>query len=239
MSRLSFARPDDARGRPSVDLAVSHLRISPHRAFRNWRIVAAYCLAIFAAELVGTTPAVAADVEERALTEAALHTDATLRRVIEVRFDDPAHEVLPKLLTRVDLYDPAIIEVRFDHSASETPGQMGVGSHRICVFDDGRLLVEPLAVYDPPHAYGYTVDTAASTLSLPVSEIALLYDFRTTADSGTALTVRAFYDPRVPGTGPIIEPVLTGTLRRTFTTAAELFGGAYLGDTKDSSVDQP
>lgn len=155
--------------------------------------------------------------------------DATERRVVRLRFDAPPDEILPQLLTRVDLYDPTIAEVRFDHSGSVTPGEMGEGSVRICVFEDGRELHEPLLVYDPPRAYAYTVDAGASTMSLPVSDIVLAYAFEPDA-GGTALTVRAFFDPRIPGTGPVITPVLTGTLRRTFMAAVDVFGGAYLGD---------
>lgn len=161
--------------------------------------------------------------------DALMLTSATERRVVRLRFDAPPAEILPMLLTRVDLYDPTITGVRFDHANSATPNEMGEGSVRICVFEDGRELHEPLIVYDPPHGYAYTVDQAASTMSLPVSEIVLAYDF-VPEGSGTALTVRAFFDPKIPGTGPVITPVLTGTLRRTFRTAVDVFGGDYLGD---------
>ena len=59
----------------------------------------------------------------------------------------------------------------------------------------------------------------------------LFYEFEDAGD-GTLVTIHAFYDPSIPGTGPVIEPVLTGTLRRTFQTAAQVFGGAYIGDRK-------
>ncbi|WP_166486136.1 SRPBCC family protein [Jannaschia sp. CCS1] len=149
---------------------------------------------------------------------------------MRVRFDASPAEILPQLLTQVATYDPTISEVRFDHSRSSAPGEMGVGSVRICVFEDGRELHEPLLVYDPPHAYAYTVDQDASTLSLPVSEIVLAYEFADNNAGGTDLTVRVFFDPRIPGTGPVITPVLTGTVRRTFQTAVSVFGGEYLGD---------
>lgn len=158
-------------------------------------------------------------------------TEAKLRRIVRVQFDDDPATVFSKLLRRVDLIDPNVVEVRFDHAQSRTSGQMDVGSRRICMFADGRVLVEPIIVYDPPRAYAYTVDQNASTMSLPVSTIVLFYNF-TAIDDGTELRVRAHFDPAVPGTGPIIEPVLTGTLRRTFQTAASTFGGTYLGDEK-------
>jgi len=170
----------------------------------------------------GKAPSVAGDIV----------AGITLRRSIRLKFDQSPRDIFSKLLTRVDLYDPNIVDVRFEHDQSETPGQFGVGTRRICVFVDGRELVEPLIVYDPPHSYGYTVDMDRSTMALPVSDIVLLYAFQTAEGSGTDLTVQAFYDPRIPGTGPVIEPVLTGTLRRTFQTAVDVFGGTYLGDEK-------
>lgn len=182
---------------------------------------------------IGLALPVTVNAQDRARSfDASITEDITLRRNVSVRFDQPPAEVLPLLLTRVDLYDPGIVEVRFDHSQSEVPGQLGVGSRRICVFADGRELVEPLVVYDPPYAYGYTVDADASTMNLPVSDIVLLYAFEANEAGGTDLIVQAYFDPRIPGTGPVIEPVLTGTLRRTFQTATETFGGAYLGDEK-------
>ncbi|MEM9360880.1 MAG: SRPBCC family protein [Pseudomonadota bacterium] len=170
-------------------------------------------------------------VAQDAIDQAQVLTQATYRRIVDVRFESAPSEVIPNLLTRVDLFDPTISEVRFDHSQSETPGEMGVGSRRICIFTDGRELVEPLLVYDPPRAYAYTVDAQASTMALPVREILLFYAFQDDGD-GTLVTIHAFYDPSIPVTGPVIEPVLTGTLRRTCQTAAQVFGGAYIGDRK-------
>ncbi|MEL6934797.1 MAG: SRPBCC family protein [Pseudomonadota bacterium] len=170
-------------------------------------------------------------VGQDAFDQAQALTQATYRRIVDVRFEGAPSDVIPNLLTRVDLFDPTIAEVRFDHSQSATRGEMGVGSRRICIFTDGRQLVEPLLVYDPPRAYAYTVDADASTMALPVREIVLFYEFKEDGD-GTLVTIHGFYDPSIPGTGPVIEPVLTGTLRRTFQTAAQVFGGAYIGDRK-------
>lgn len=188
-------------------------------------------VALAAAIAIGLPIAGASAQSAPSHVEAPSLTEATLRRIVEMRFDAPPAEIIPLLLTRVDLFDPTIAEVRFDHSQSITPGELNVGSRRICIFSDGRELVEPILVYDPPHTYAYTVDAEASSMALPFSEIVLSYAFKPDAD-GTLLTVSAFYDPKIPGTGPVIEPVLTGTLRRTFQTAAEVFGGAYLGDVK-------
>ncbi|MEM8974946.1 MAG: SRPBCC family protein [Pseudomonadota bacterium] len=189
-------------------------------------------VAVLAAAIALASPVTAASAQTKSeLVESQSLTTATFRRVIEVRFDAPPVDIIPLLLTRVDLFDPTIAEVRFDHSESITPGELNIGSRRICIFTDGRELVEPILVYNPPHTYAYTVDAEASTMTLPVSDIVLSYAFEPDGD-GSLLTVSAFYDPSIPGTGPVIEPVLTGTLRRTFQTAADVFGGAYLGDAK-------
>ena len=163
--------------------------------------------------------------------DAGAYTEATPRRVVRMTFDGSAVDAQDHLLRHVDRFDPTIVEVRFDNAASSTPGEIGVGSVRICVFDDGRELHEPILAYEPGVSHAYTVDTEASTMSLPVSEITLLYDFAE-AEGATDVTVRAFYDPKIPGTGVVIEPVLTGTLRRTFQAAVDTFGGEYLGDEK-------
>lgn len=169
--------------------------------------------------------------QEAVSLHATAYTEATPRRVVEMRFDGPAIEVQDNLLRHVDRFDPTVVEVRFNHADSATPGQIGVGSVRICVFDDGRELHEPILAYEAGASHAYTVDPEASTFDLPVSEITLLYDFAE-VDGATEVTVRAFYDAKIPGTGVVIEPVLTGTLRRTFQAAVETFGGAYLGDEK-------
>ena len=187
-------------------------------------------VAAFAAALAPCLPA-AGWSQAAAPLSAAAYTEATPRRVVKMRFDGPAAEVQDHLLRHVDRFDPTIIEVRFDNTSSATPGEIGVGSVRICIFDDGRELHEPILAYEPGIAHAYTVDAEASTFDLPVSEITLLYDFMQ-ADGATEVTVRAFYDPKIPGTGVVIEPVLTGTLRRTFQAAVDTFGGEYLGDEK-------
>ena len=188
------------------------------------------CAVALAAVIALTLPS-GSVAAQTAVAKAQTLTQAMHRRIVEVRFDGAPLDVIAKLLTRVDLFDPTIQQVRFDHSQSVTPGAMGVGSRRICVFTDGRELVEPLIVYAPPRAYAYTVDADDSTMALPVREIVLFYEFADDG-SGTLVTIHAFYDPKIPGTGPVIEPVLTGTLRRTFQTAIEVFGGEYIGDRK-------
>lgn len=175
-------------------------------------------------------PAAPAMAQPAPSIAATTYTQAAHRRTVRMQFDGAPETVQRQLFTRVDLYDPTIAEVRIDNADSASPGEIGAGSVRICVFEYGRELHEPVLLWEAGRAYVYTVDVNASTMSLPVSEIVLIYDFAMVADGGTDLTVRAFYDPKVPGTGAIIEPVLTGTLRRTFQTAVDVFGGTYLGD---------
>ena len=187
-------------------------------------------VAVLAVAIAHGLPAGPAAAQSAPRYEATALTEATHQRTVRMRFDGAPEAVQRQLFTRVDLYDPSIVEVRIDNTASRTPDEIGVGSVRICVFEDGRELHEPVLIWEEGRVYAYTVDADASTMSLPVSEIALIYDFAPAEGGGTDLTVRAFYDPAVPGTGAIIEPVLTGTLRRTFQTAVEVFGGTYLGD---------
>ena len=159
---------------------------------------------------------------------------APLRTAVRVHFDHPPEHAFRYLLTEVDLYDDSIVEVTFDHSGSETPGEFGVGSVRTCVFENGKALVEPIVVYQPYAYYAYTVDPERSTFSVPVRDVLLFYQFegRPSADGrpdGSALvTVRAHYTPSVGVASPVIRGVFNRTIAKTFATAADRFSGRLI-----------
>ena len=154
--------------------------------------------------------------------------EAPQRKVVMMHFDRPVDDVFEFLLTAVDDYDESIVEVTFDHSQSETPGQFGVGTRRTCVFDNGKILVEPLLVYEEDRFYAYTVDAEASTFSIPLRDIVMFYSFEERGPQSTLVTVRAHYTPKIWIASPIISSVFKRTVDKTFASATAAFDGRLI-----------
>ncbi|MEM6647689.1 MAG: SRPBCC family protein [Bacteroidota bacterium] len=154
-------------------------------------------------------------------------TDSPQRTSVMIHFDHPPKEVFEYLLAEVDQYDDSIVEVTFDNSTSAEPGSRSVGSARLCTFDNGKVLVEPLLVYEPHRFYAYTVDPERSTFRLPIRDVLMFYSFEETA-KGTLVTVRAHYTAKSRIASPIVGSVFNRTVRKTFARAAERFGGTLI-----------
>ncbi|MEM6782441.1 MAG: SRPBCC family protein [Bacteroidota bacterium] len=155
-------------------------------------------------------------------------TSSPQRAVVMLHVDRPASEVFDFLLAEVDQYDDDIVEVAFDNTGSATPGSRGVGSARLCTFDNGKVLVEPLLVYEPHRFYAYTVDAERSTFGVPIRDVLLFYSFEEPLEGGTLVTVRAHYTPSSFLTGPVVKPVFNRAIRRAFATAADRLGGVLV-----------
>lgn len=159
-------------------------------------------------------------------------TSSPQRTVVMMHFDRPASEVFDFLLAEVDQYDDSIVEVAFDNAASETPGSRGVGSARLCTFDNGKVLVEPLLVYEPHRFYAYTVDAERSTFGLPIRDVLMFYSFEERPEGSTLVTVRAHYTPSSGLASPVVKTVFNRTVRKTFATAAKRLDGVLIDPTR-------
>ncbi|MEM6486089.1 MAG: hypothetical protein AAF662_14035 [Pseudomonadota bacterium] len=143
-------------------------------------------------------------------------------------FKKPVSDIFFSLLTEVDRYDETIVDVSFDHSRSSNPGTFGVGSVRICTFDSGKKLYEPLVVFEPNKFYAYSVDTELSTRTLPIRDVLLFYSFEGRPQDTTLLTVRAHFNPPNPIVSPIIKVAFGRALTSTFQSASDVFDGVLV-----------
>ena len=169
-------------------------------------------------------------VDDRAIGSHDLDvlTRSKQRGAFMMHFDRPADEVFEFLLTRVDEYSESVVAVAFDHSSSTTPGSFGVGSVRICTFDNGKVLREPLTVYEPHRYYAYTVDSENSTFSIPLRDVLLFYSFEERGTDGTLVTVRAHHTPKIWLATPVITGAFNRDVAKTFAGAVEAFGGTLV-----------
>ncbi|GAB5521445.1 MAG: hypothetical protein RhofKO_36960 [Rhodothermales bacterium] len=155
-------------------------------------------------------------------------TTSPQRMMVMMHFDQPADEIFPLLLERVDAYDDSIVEVTFDNTASSNGEAIGVGSARVCVFDNGKQLVEPLLVYEPHRFYAYTVNPERSTFNLPIRDVLMFYSFEERPGGGTLVTVRAHYTPKSAIASPVVRSVFNRNVTKTFARATEAFGGRMI-----------
>lgn len=153
-------------------------------------------------------------------------TDAPLRKAVVMQFDRPVNEVFDFLLRDVDVYSDDIMAVSFDNTGSAVPGEVALGSARICTMNNGKTLVEPLVAYAEDRHYAYTTDAERSTLDLPVEDVLLFYTFEEKGTESTLVTVRAHYTPGVfLPMRPVVNALFKRNIDKTFAGAIETLGG--------------
>ncbi len=155
-------------------------------------------------------------------------TKAPLRKIVMMHFDQPVDEVFHTLLTKVDLYSEGVIAVDFEHTNSANTNAFGVGSVRICTFDDKERLFEPLKVYEEHKFYAYTTDASRSSKNIPVEDVLLFYIFEEKGPNQTLVTVRAYYNPNIFGLGAVVQYAFNRTIHSTFDTATKKFNGRMI-----------
>lgn len=156
-------------------------------------------------------------------------TDSPLRKVVMMQIDRPVDEVFDFLLQEVDVYSDDIMAVAFDNDSSVVPGQIGLGSVRICTMTNGKRLVEPLVAFSQNRYYAYTTDPERSTMKLPIRDVVLFYTFERKAPASTLVTVRAHYTPDVfAPMRPIVNMLFKRNIDKTFAGAIDELGGRFV-----------
>ena len=171
------------------------------------------------------------DVRESTVgdVDIAALTDSPLRKVVTMQIDRPVGEVFDFLLREVDVYSEDIMAVAFDNDASAVPGQIALGSVRICTMTNGKRLVEPLVAFSQDRYYAYTTDPERSTMKLPIRDVVLFYTFEEKGPASTLVTVRAHYTPDVFALArPLVNAVFKRNIDKTFAGAIDELGGRFV-----------
>lgn len=156
-------------------------------------------------------------------------TDSSLRKAVTMQFDHPVSEVFDFLLQQVDVYSDDIMAVSFDNDASVVPGNIAIGSVRICSLTNGMKLVEPIVAYSEDRYYAYTTNAERSTMKIPIRDVVLFYTFEEKGPSSTLVTVRAHYTPDVfLQVRPFVNALFKRNIDKTFAGAIDKLGGRFV-----------
>ena len=156
---------------------------------------------------------------ERAHTE----PDSTTEVVINA----PADYVFTFLTTRLHDYVADANSLEFDHSGSSRSDQLGKGSVRTVIMQNGELLVQRFLLMDPPREFAYHTDMQRSTLEAPLQYSVGRYRLTELNERQTRLKVAVTYRATSRLFGFVVRRAFSSALRRDFEGAADIIGSAY------------
>jgi hypothetical protein len=176
----------------------------------------AVCLisVIFALQAVAQQPFdadFAADEMQRALND----PDTS----VSLKVTASQQQVFDALLKQLDRYSDDAVKVSFDHSGSEQPNRLGVGSIRKTEMKNGDLLFQRIIQLDEPSSFSYFTDMTISTVNVPLDYTVGYYSIKQTDSSSVEATVSVAYQPSSVLTGFIVRRVFNRAVRQDFAKA--------------------
>ncbi|ABD54471.1 SRPBCC family protein [Jannaschia sp. CCS1] len=121
-----------------------------------------------------------------------------------------------------------IEELTWDHSASETSGELGVGSVRRCDFVGGAgTAYERVFSVEENRLFAYDLDMERSTVPLPIEDFFVIWTLEDKGADGTLVTTRIYYDEAQDMGGNAAEAV-AAALAVDFRNFANIHGGTYV-----------
>ena len=119
-------------------------------------------------------------------------TAAPLQIVVMAQIELAPEEVFKLTMSGFEEWVTQLSDVTYDNSGSDQEEEVGGGSRRRSRFE-GQRLVERIQFWDPPFAYGYSIQFDESSLTLPAKNHLGLFLVEPSED-GSLLTWREYYD---------------------------------------------
>ena len=162
------------------------------------------------------------------ITEELERTQTEPDSVTEVVIDAPAEYVFTFLTTRLHEYVADASALEFDHSGSIRSDQLGEGSFRTAIMQNGEFLVQRFLLMDPPREFAYHADMQRSTLKAPLQYSVGRYRLTELNKQQTRLNVAVTYRATSRIFGFILRRAFSAALRRDFDRAADIISSAYI-----------
>ena len=112
--------------------------------------------------------------------------------------------------------------VEFEHSNSDTRGQLGSGSERITTLVNSEKLVQRFLQFDPPHNYAYFTDMEKSTLEAPLDYSIARYELSSITNEVTNLKISVVYRSSSRLLGFFVRRAFVSALEKDFEKAVEI-----------------
>ena len=126
------------------------------------------------------------------------------------------------LSRRVNRYVSAATGVEFEHSNSDTRGQLGSGSERSTTLVNSEKLVQRFLQFDPPHNYAYFTDMEKSTLEAPLDYSIARYELSSITNEVTNLKISVVYRSSSRLLGFFVRRAFVSALEKDFEKAVEI-----------------
>ena len=116
----------------------------------------------------------------------------------------------------------------WDHSKSETPGSLGMGSVRRCDFVGGAgTAYERMFAVEENRMIAYDLDMERSTVPLPIKDFFVIWTLEDKGADGTLVTTRIYYD-EAQEMGGNAATAVANALAVDFRNFANIHGGTYV-----------
>ncbi|MDC0221585.1 hypothetical protein OAL54_07580 [Gammaproteobacteria bacterium] len=126
------------------------------------------------------------------------------------------------LSRRVNRYVSDATGVEFEHSNSDTRGQLGSGSERITTLVNSEKLVQRFLQFDPPNNYAYFTDMEKSTLEAPLDYSIARYELSSITNEVTNLKISVVYRSSSRLLGFFVRRAFVSALEKDFEKAVEI-----------------
>ena len=154
--------------------------------------------------------------------------NSPLQGVQVLHFDEPPEVVWDWVHSGNANWSLQIEELSWDHSASETPGQLGMGSVRRCDFVGGAgTAYERVYAVEENRMIAYDLDPERSTAPLPIRDFFVVWTLEDKGDEGTLVVTRIFFH-EAQDMGGNAAAAVGQALAVDFKNFANVYGGTYV-----------
>lgn len=156
------------------------------------------------------------------------YINAPLQSVQVLHFNQSPNEVFEWVTSGNDEWTLSVETLTWDHTASETPGELGVGSVRRCDFYGGvGTAYERVYAIEENRLLAYDLDTERSNAPLPVKDFFVIWTVEDKGPDGTLVVARMYYHEAQEARGQAATGVAQA-LAVDFKNFANTYGGTYV-----------
>jgi len=153
--------------------------------------------------------------------------NAPLQSVEMLHFNAPVEDVWEWVTSGNDEWTLVIETLTWDHSASATPDELGVGSVRRCDFKGGQgFAYERVLAVEENRLFAYDLDFERSNVPLPIRDFVVIWSLEEQSE-GVLVTARIFYHEAQDMGGQAAKGV-ADALSNDFRNFANVFSGTYI-----------
>lgn len=156
------------------------------------------------------------------------YINAPLQSVQVLHFEQKPEDVWRWIHSGNADWSLQIDKLTWDHSTSETPGKLGMGSVRRCDFVGGMgAAYERVYAVEKNRMFAYDLDSERSTAPFPVKDFFVIWTLEDKGKKGTLVVARIFFHEAQDMGGQAAAGVLQA-LATDFKNFANTYKGTYV-----------